>query len=153
MRIGSMLILTLSLLLSISAPLKAGSEAIAVIAHPSAGAESLGVAELRALFTLGQKRWGNGSAAIVFNLPPRHDLRVRFDHAVLGKGPELVAKFWIDQRIRGKGQPPRHVPNEALMARVIGKLRGSLGYVSASHVPDDVVVVARIVDGEVRSPK
>lgn len=152
MRICSMLILTLTLLLSISAPLKAGPEPIAVIAHPSAGADTLGAAELRALFTLAQKRWNNGSPAIVFNLPPRHDLRSRFDEAVLGMGPEQAAKFWIDQRIRGKGQPPRHVPNEALMARVIGKLRGSLGYVSASHVPDDVVVVARIIDGEVRSP-
>ena len=125
---------------------------LSVIAHPSVGERRLGEAELYGLFTGTVKRWGNGEPAIPMNLPPGTPLRAEFDRTILKGEPDEVAKFWIDQRIRGKGSAPRQIPTVEMMARVVSMLPGAVGYVDAEHVPPGVTVLAVIQNGKVAPP-
>lgn len=65
---------------------------------------------------------------------------------------EEVAKYWIDQRVRGGAPPPRQVPDPALALRLVAKLPGSVAYVPSSMVNSQVKVVARVSDGKVIGP-
>lgn len=99
--------------------------------------------ELSAIFTTRKRNFDGGQRVIPLNLPPRDEARVAFDHEVLGMNPDEVARYWIDRRVRGGNPPPRHVPSAALVARLVEKLPGAIGYVPAS-VAGTLRVVARI---------
>jgi hypothetical protein len=131
--------------LALFTPLVHAMGSLSVIAHVGTNARCLSADELFAMFTLSKQQWDNGQRVIPFNFPPKHELRVQVDRAILKMSPEESAKYWIDQRIRGGGAPPRHVPSAALMARVIQQLPGSIGYLPSTLVPTGVRVVAEVV--------
>jgi hypothetical protein len=88
----------------------------------------------------------------VFTYPPEAEVRRAFDGAVLRMSPEEVARFWLDQRIRGGARPPRQVPDPGLAVRLAAKLPGSIAYVPENLVNGSVKVVARIKSGKVVGP-
>jgi ABC-type phosphate transport system substrate-binding protein len=120
-----------------------------VIVNPSVRASELSADQLEAIFTLSDRQWPGGEAIIPFNYPPGSVLRESFDRAVLRMAPEEVARFWIDQRIRGIGDAPRKVPTAAILLRVVANLRGAIGYVPSGPIPADVKLVARVSAGKV----
>lgn len=124
-------------------------EVLAVIVHPSVPVQSLSAAELRSIYRRETRFWSDGTPIVPLALMPKNDLRVQFDKAVLGMDADGVAKFWIDQRVRGLAQPPRSVPTLLLVAKVVGGLPGSIAYLPQSHVPAGVHTVALIRDGRV----
>ena len=130
----------------------ANDEALAVIVNPSTRASSISSDRLEAIFSLSEREWSAGVPVIPFNYAPGTSLREQFDQAILGMGPDEVARFWIDRRIRGFGDSPRKVPSVALMLRVIAKLPGAIGYVPESAVTSDVTGIARIKNGKVLPP-
>lgn len=127
-------------------------EAIAVIVHPSAGVARLGRDALAAIFTLSMRHWSNGRAIVPFNYPPRHALRLGFDRAVLSMDADDAARFWISQRVRGRGSPPRVASTPQLVLKVVEHLKGAIGYVPATLIStitstltgERVVIVATI---------
>lgn len=123
-----------------------------VIVHSSVPAQPLDRAGLAAIFSMTRRSWGSGLNAVPFNYAPDTALRRNFDAAVLGLAPAEVARFWIDQRIRGYGHPPRQVADPSIMVRLIASLKGSIGYVPAGTADKSVRVVARIRQGKVVPP-
>lgn len=121
-----------------------------VIANPSVSASELSADKLEAIFTLSERQWPGGDTIIAFNYPPGSALRESFDRVVLRMGPDDVARFWIDRRIRGLGDSPRKVPTAALLLRIVANLRGAIGYVPDGPLPADVKLVARISAGKVQ---
>jgi hypothetical protein len=130
----------------------AEEESIDVVVHPRVPAKSLSTSELEALFTRAQTRWSDGKPVVPLSFPTGSTLRERFDRAVLRLDPKQVARFWLDQRIRGLGQPPKQALNTAMMLKVVANLPGGIGYVPTLKSPSGVRVVARIVQGKVSSP-
>jgi hypothetical protein len=129
-----------------------GRDEIHVLVHPSSRVVSLSGLMLEAIYTRSTTRWDDGSTIVPFNLGSTDPVRHSFDRAVLQLSPELVGRFWLDQRIRGLGAPPKQVPDIALMVRVIERLAGSIGYAPASRTGSTAKVVARLVNGKVVSP-
>lgn len=117
---------------------------LAVIVHAKNPIKSLGADELEAMFRALRRNWPGGQRIQPFNLPPRHGLRVAFDRAALHMEPDAVARYWIDQRVRGGQQPPTQVPDSKLMLRVVSSLSGAVGYVPANEVANGVKVVAEV---------
>lgn len=139
--------------LSPSTPAQADhGEDIHVIVHPRSNITRLSGNELEAIYTRSTTRWDDGSSIIPLNLADTSPVRRQFDHAVLRLSPEMVGRFWLDQRIRGLGAPPRQVPDIALLVKVVERLPGSIGYVPASRVTPGTKVVARIVHGTTVAP-
>ena len=125
---------------------------LAVVVNLGVPVAQLSAAELQSLFTASRRNWPDGSNVSVFSYPPEADIRHVFDSAALGMSPEEVARFWLDQRVRGGPRPPRQIPDPMLAIRLVAKLPGSVAYVPADLVNASVRVVARIRSGKVVVP-
>jgi ABC-type phosphate transport system substrate-binding protein len=129
-----------------------GKENLAIIVHPGVPVTRLSDSELEAIFTSGQRNWSDGSNISTFSYAPEDPVRRAFDSIVLRMSPEEVARFWLDQRVRGGARPPRQVPEAALAVRLVAKLPGSIAYVPEGMVNSSVKVVARVRGGKVVEP-
>jgi hypothetical protein len=134
------------------APVAAESHSIWVIAHNSVPVTKLSHEELRPIFQTRKTSWPDGSSVRPFNLLPTAHARQVFDDVVLGLTPELMPRYWIDRRVRGEAYPPKTVPSEAIMLKVIKSLPGAVGYVEAPSIDPAVKVLARVVGGQVVAP-
>jgi ABC-type phosphate transport system substrate-binding protein len=130
----------------------ANGEDLAVIVNPSITVNNLSAAELEAIFTSSKRTWTNGLSIGAFSYPVEQAIRRTFDSVVLRMSPEEIARFWIDQRVRGGAPPPRQVPDPSLTVRLVAKLPGSIAYVPESLVNPSVKVVARVRNGKVIGP-
>lgn len=128
------------------------SPALWVIAHKGVSVASLSRDELRVIFQTRRTVWPDGSVVRPFNLMPNEPARQVFDRVVLGLTPDLMPRYWIDRRIRGESHPPKTVPTDATMLKVIKSLAGSVGYLVAPNVDPSVKVIAKIVGDRVVAP-
>jgi hypothetical protein len=120
------------------------AQKIAVVVHPKNSVKSLGLDEIEAIFKALRRSWPGGKRILPFNLPARHPLRVAFDRAALHMEPDAVARYWIDQRVRGGQHPPTQVPSSKMMLQVVASLESSIGYVPIGEVAGGVKVVAEV---------
>jgi hypothetical protein len=127
-------------------------ESLSVVVNPNVSVASLGVAELEAIFTSSKRTWPDGSSITALGYAPDSEIRRQFDRIVLRMNPEEVARFWIDQRVRGAAPPPRQVPDPALAIRLVAKLSGCIAYGPDGLVNPTVKVIARIKNGKVFPP-
>ncbi len=117
---------------------------LAIVVAKDSPVSDISFYELRRLY-LGEHVSSAGRRLIALNLAPLSKERVAFDRSVLGMSAEAVARYWIDRKIRGQSGPPRAIDSPQILQRAVGRLEGSIGYVSADDVRDDVKVVR--VDG------
>jgi ABC-type phosphate transport system substrate-binding protein len=117
---------------------------LAVVVNVKNPIKTLAKDELEAIFKALRRNWPGGQRIQPFNLPPRHALRIAFDHAALHMEVDAVARYWIDQRIRGGQQPPTQVPDSKLMLRIVSSLSGAVGYVPTNEVSGGVKIVAEV---------
>ena len=117
---------------------------LAVIAHPKRKSVPDSDESLRRLFLKRETRWANGDPVVVLNLPARTPLRVAFDRAVLALSPTAAARYWIDVKVRGRGQPPRSVASQAVIGRIVAARTEAIGYVRLDAVRSGVRVLAII---------
>lgn len=119
-----------------------------LIAPRDRGLSEISFAAVRRAFS-GEVTEVNGVRIAPFNYAPGDPLRVSFDRMALQLTPDEVGRFWVDRRIRGQGLPPRTVPTQRVMRRLVGKLTGdvaAIGYVSADQI--DATVQPLKIDGK-----
>jgi hypothetical protein len=104
--------------------------------------------ELEDVFRRRKLEWGNGERVIPINATPDSARRALFDRVVLGMSPEEVARYWLDQRIRGAGTAPREVGDGFLTIKLIARIKGAIGYVAEASELRDVRIVAWIRGGK-----
>lgn len=136
------------LALILSAPNLAWAEPLAVVVSKQVKLDSLSMAQLRQVF-LGEPSKHGGVKLLPLNLPGQSPERSQFDQVVLGMDPKQVARFWVDQRIRGKAKPPKTIPSASTLVRLVAKVPGAIGYVPVSEVGDQVQIVR--IDGKAPS--
>lgn len=127
-----------------------GSEPLVVIVNAGLDSRHITLQQLASIYKGKVTRLG-GRSLIPFNLEAGRAERATFDRVVLHMGTDDVAQFWIDQRVRGAGTPPRQVP-VILMPRLVAAMSGAIGYVPESAVKGHVRIVARIRDGKLVMP-
>lgn len=121
-------------------------EPIAVVVSSESAIKEIGLGALRSAF-LNLPTTLEGERLIPLNLPPNSPVRMRFDRAVLGLGPDQVGRFWVDQRVRDGRQAPRAVPSTDLAMRVAANLKGAVVYMPHGLVRSARLRVLR-VDGK-----
>jgi len=98
---------------------------------------------------LGEPTEEQGMRLVALNQPPGSPARVTFDRTLLGLEPDAVARFWIDQRIRGQGSAPRAIPSVALLLRVLAQLPGGISYLRRADLPANTTGVKVLtIDGK-----
>jgi hypothetical protein len=120
-----------------------GKKLVVVVARGSAVTE-ISRSDLKRAF-LNETVTVSDTALVPFNAQPNTAERAGFDRAVLGMSPEQVGRFWVDRKVRGQGGPPRSLPSNAHIAKVVAKFPGAIGYLPVDQLTPDVQPVA--VDG------
>ena len=64
---------------------------------------------------------------------------------------KIVAKYWIDRKIKGQGDPPKSIAVVSLLLKVVGMLEGAISYVRADQLTPDVKALR--VDGKVHQDR
>ncbi len=122
------------------------SEPLAVIVHERRKESSLTLRELRDLFLKRRSSWSDGTRVLVVNWTARTAVREAFDLAVLKLTPDQSADYWVDQRIRGFGEPPPSVASPRLLAAIVSRQPTAIAYLPLSQVGRGVKVLK--VDGK-----
>lgn len=146
-----------SVVLSLSLPAGAGaprsaapplSTELVVVVGAQSPLHDISRSALRRAY-LGEVTEDHGARLVPLNQPPSASARVAFDRALLGLEPDAIARFWIDQRIRGQGSAPRAIPTVSLLLRVLAQLPGGISYARRSDLPANSPAVKVItVDGK-----
>ncbi len=114
---------------------------LAVIVHPDNAIKNLSTDLLRDIFLRRQTTWPNGRKIAIINWSPRSQTRTFFDRTVLNMSPDQVSSYWIDQRIRGQGQPPRSVSSALFIKAIVARHKDAISYIPVSEVNGHVKVV------------
>jgi hypothetical protein len=114
---------------------------LAVIVHPDNALSDIAAADLATIFRKDRRSFPSGGAVIPINWNPRTPPRVAFDHAVLKMTPEESAAFWIDQRIRGRGDPPRSVGSVSTVHAIVSHQQEAISYVPLDQVGSGVKIL------------
>lgn len=112
-------------------PRLAYSDELVVIVHPKV-VDTPSKKDLGPIFTTRKSEWSGGVPIVPLNLPAHHDARIAFDQRVLGMDADQVARYWIDRRIRGGSAPPKQIPSEETILKLVEKTEGAIGYVRRS---------------------
>jgi hypothetical protein len=120
---------------------QADGEALVVVTSADSPIQDLSLTELRRIYMGGDLRAKDGSRILALNRGHKTAERVEFDRVVLRMSPDRVAQYWIDRRIRGQSGSPKAVDPAPIVQKVVSRLQGSIGYVKASDVSDNVRVI------------
>jgi hypothetical protein len=147
----TLLLAVLLLPLTALSPLQRGARAqavrplLVVVAHAT-GMTDISSALLRRAFGGYSAEYEPGKRLLPLNHPITSPERQRFDRVVLGLAPDEVGRFWVDQRIRNAGQPPRTLPSPELAVRVVLSFAGAITYTTADMVKPGLNVLS--IDGK-----
>jgi len=122
-----------ALIVSASNVARASSETIAVVVGAKSAQRSLSLAELRRIFLNKETSDAGGDRFIPLNQRSGNIERTRFDQEVLNMTPDQVARYWIDQRLRGK-RAPATVPSLVMLKRALNELPGAISYLALADL-------------------
>lgn len=114
-----------------SAPASA-SDPIAVVMGSSSRQRVISSDKLRRVFLALPTDGEDGRRFLPINLSQSSAARARFDRAVLEMSPEEVARYWIDQRLRGN-KPPRSAATIDICRGALQELPGAISYLPLSQ--------------------
>lgn len=103
-------------------------QAVQVIAHPSIELHHLSPAQLRALFSMRQTQWPDGSAVRVFVLSSDHPLHQNFCKEQLRMFPYQLDNIWNRLSFSGIGSRPQQVSTEQELIELVQRTPGGIGY-------------------------
>jgi hypothetical protein len=116
------------------------SEPLAIVSAKQGGVSELTMYQLKRLF-LGDAIAGPAGELIPLNRDTKGIERTGFDLSVLGMSQEVVARYWIDRRIRGQSGAPKAVEPAGIIQKVVSRLPRAVAYVRLRDVSPDVQIV------------
>ncbi len=114
-------------LLGVPRTILAAGEPITTAMGSSSAQRALSSDKLRRIFLATPTDDDEGHRFVPINLGQSTSVRERFDRSVLKLSPEEVARYWIDQRLRGN-KPPRSASTVDLVRRAVQELPGAISY-------------------------
>lgn len=134
-------LLTLAaLLLEFASPALALAEPIVVVVDRDNPKTDISLEELKSYYTGKRGEWPDGARVVPIDLEAGASGRTQFVSQALGMSQAQYDQFWVDQKVRGQGTPPRAV-SEATALKLSAKVRGAIAYVPASQVDASVRVL------------
>jgi len=141
----ALLVLAVGLMAGLGSSASAADPPLAMIMGPTSPLNDISKSALRRAF-LAEPTSVAGVKLLPLNQNPGTPDRGRFDAAILDLTPDAMSRFWIDQRIRGQGSPPRGIPSVAILGKLVAQLPGAICYVKLTDVPAGVKVLT--IDGK-----
>lgn len=116
-----------------SLPALGANEPLAVVVAADSRQRNLSSDKLRRIFLALPTDSDDGRRFQPINLAPGSAARTRFDRLVLNMSPEEVARYWIDQRLRGN-KPPRTAATVEICRGAVQELPGAISYLPLSQI-------------------
>lgn len=91
--------------------------------------EELSLRELRAIYTMKQRRWDSGESITVFVLPETTTAHKEFCKKILGVFPRQLRSVWYRSVYTGTGVAPIEVETEEELIEQVSQTNGAIGYV------------------------
>lgn len=102
--------------------------ALVLVTSTKTPLENLSLGDLRQLFLGATLRDDQGGTLVPLNQEPGTPERQAFDRRVLGMSPDEMARYWIDQKVRGLKGAPRNLGPPQMLARVVERFAGAVAY-------------------------
>ena len=96
--------------------------------------ENMSGGDLRQLFLGETIRDKGGQKLVPLNHQPGSVERSLFDQRVLSMSQDEMARYWIDQKVRGLKGAPRNLAPPQMVARVVERFAGAVSYLRPEHV-------------------
>ncbi len=93
---------------------------------------------LKAIYTLRQQYWDDGTPIRLFTLPSDHPLHKRFTRQQLGFYPYQLQRYWDRLAFSGTAIEPIEVDSEAAMIEAVKSHEGAIGYISKNATTKEV---------------
>jgi hypothetical protein len=131
----------------ITAPAGAGEAKtkLAIVVSKDSPVSDISFYELKRLY-LGEHVNASGKRLLPLNLSPASRERGAFDKTVLNMAPDVVARYWIDRKIRGNSGPPKTIEPLDLLQRVVARLDGAIGYAPVGQIRPELKAIR--IDGK-----
>ena len=131
MRPRSTWLVTIVLVVCLSAATAAQDARFTVIVHPKNPITSIDRELLRNVFLKKRVAWSGGETIRPIDLAPKFAVREQFVRSVLKKTPAQLKTYWNQQIFSGKGVPPPEASSPAEVVSYVIAHPGAIGYVPA----------------------
>ncbi len=117
---------------------------LAVIVSPAVELDSISAEQLERLYLYRADRFPGNTRLQPLDQRKGSTQREEFISKVLGKSEIELAEYWSRRMFSGKGRPPATVENDQAVIERVLREPGTLGYIDAGSVNDNVKVLLRI---------
>jgi len=117
---------------------------LAIIISPAAELDNISVEQLQRLYLNRADRFPGNTRLQPLDQRKGSAQREAFISKVLGKSEIELAQYWSQRMFSGKGRPPATVENDQAVIERVLREPGTLGYIDAGSVNDNVKVLRRI---------
>lgn len=126
------------------------SSAIAIVVHKATDIENLSLTELRNIFLANQQFWSNRKRIVLLVRAPKSDERDFILNTIYQMDEAQFRQYWIAKMFRAEvPRGPKIVFSTDMMLELVIAIPGSISFVAADEVTDDVKVVR--IDGKLPS--
>lgn len=105
-----------------------------VVVHPNVPVSEISQQEARALFTMSQHSWWDGTPVVVFVLSDSNPIHKEFCKKHLGMFAHQLRQTWDRKVFSGTGQAPELVSTVEEMRALISKTPGAIGYLPETEI-------------------
>jgi ABC-type phosphate transport system substrate-binding protein len=104
------------------------------VAHPNVPVSEISQQEARALFTMSQHSWLDGTPIVVFVLPDSSPIHKEFCKKHLGMFAHQLRQTWDRKVFSGTGQAPELASTVEEMRALVSKTPGAIGYLPEAAI-------------------
>lgn len=151
MNIKQLLIISLAFLLNTLASFnseadnsKAANHEMEIAIIGNNNLNSLNASQIKKIYT-GRIIEIGGIILTPINIETPNAIRREFLLKYLNQNEDQYSAYWIVRRFIGKGVPPKELDSDTDIVNFIRNTPGSLGYIDATRVPEDLTVLAKWV--------
>jgi ABC-type phosphate transport system substrate-binding protein len=136
MALPSRIVMALAIIPTLAGAL-ASADVVAVVSAKSA-VKALTPSQVADIFLGRVSRFPNGVLAVPIDLRDGSPERDEFYAKITGKTPAQIKAYWSKIIFTGRGQPPKAVPTELDVKKIIAADDTAIGYIDASLLDDSV---------------
>jgi ABC-type phosphate transport system substrate-binding protein len=136
MALPSRIVMALAIIPTLAGAL-ASADVVAVVSAKSA-VKALTPSQVADIFLGRVSRFPNGVLAVPIDLRDGSPERDEFYAKITGKTPSQIKAYWSKIIFTGRGQPPKAVPTELDVKKIIAADDTAIGYIDASLLDDSV---------------
>jgi hypothetical protein len=103
-----------------------------VVTHPAVAMDQLTVTQLRAIYSMRQQNWPDGTTIRVFVLSAKNPIHQSFAKEKLQMFPYQLDRIWQKITYSGLGSAPVVLASEQQMREVVANTEGAIGYIENS---------------------